>query len=492
MRYSVYIKLKEMLTTLSEAFQYIRSSSDQVMCIQLCLDSLEFIKVIKEKVVENNEKSISYRLIQQLELINGEINILLNEYQNGREASVVDNLLDDVRVVQHYFEQDIELVYHIVFFAELGQKWDSMKSVYEAFKKRNDCDVKVVLTPIFRAVKKEGGKIETEVIYEDYLTSMGIENIAYESYELSKELPDIAFVSNPYESVTLPQFWPENIAKYTRLVYLPYYTGMLVNDKSIQAHCGMPIAKHAWKIIAQSEKVKEMHEVYAPKRGQNVLVTGLPKWDNINDLDNLSLNFNELWHEKLNGKKVFLWNTHYDITSSESTIIKDGKKILDLFTSNKNIALIWRPHPMLGTIIKLYVPQYSSLLEELYNTIKDSDNIVVDTNTSCEMAFKYSDALISEYSSLIPQYLLTKKPVLLLKNADYDLEFTEELIQISKIEQADNIGEVEEFIFNIVNGKDISKASRMSVLNEDFIYVDGLIGNRVCNLLINELERLIE
>ena len=43
-------------------------------------------------------------------------------------------------------------------------------------------------------------------------------------YDIKKDLPDLVFTSQPYESVTPEQFWAENIAPYTRLVYLPYYT----------------------------------------------------------------------------------------------------------------------------------------------------------------------------------------------------------------------------------------------------------------------------
>ena len=65
---------------------------------------------------------------------------------------------------------------------------------------------------------------------------MGISHIPYFQYDISKELPDMAFISNPYESVTISKFWPENIAKFTRLVYLPYYTDMIINFESSQVH----------------------------------------------------------------------------------------------------------------------------------------------------------------------------------------------------------------------------------------------------------------
>ncbi|MFS0688510.1 CDP-glycerol glycerophosphotransferase family protein [Sporosarcina sp. 179-K 8C2 HS] len=489
MRFSLYIKIKDMLTTLTEVFQYIQSGNDRELCMQLCLDSLEFIEAIN-KALNDNKNSISDRLIEQLELISEKINYFYRKYKDGSVEDCEFNiLLDEVKVVQILFAQDVKLVYHIVFFAELGQKWDSMKSVYDAFKKRDDCSVKVVQTPIFRAVEKEAGEIETDVIYEDYLTHLGIKNIPYDDYDLSQELPDIGFISNPYEGVTLPQFWPENIAKYTKLVYIPYYTEMSINDASIQVNCELPVARHAWRIISQSEKVKDMHVRYSLKKGENVLVTGLPKWDGMCDSIISSNKFNEEWKRKLNNKKVFLWNSHFDINSQTSTFLEYGRSIIDLFSKNEDIALIWRPHPMTDTIFKLYLPEYADHWEESKSIVEGSGNMVLDTNNSYDIAFEFSDALISDYSSMIVQYLFTQKPILVLQKGNGAVANTEELVQTSLLEQAKNQSDIERFITNIKKGIDENLSKRMQIISDDLPYADGKIGEQVCHLLLAELQK---
>jgi hypothetical protein len=480
-----------MLDTLVEAVDFIKESDDKEICLQLLLNCQEVLKAIK-KVLYENEKYISNKtILNELNFCDEQVSFLIKSIQVKsciREQAI--SLSDRVRILQSIYSNGINITYRVVFFAELGQKWDSMNSVYQAFKKRNDCNVKVVLTPIFRAVQSNG-ELKTDIIYDDYLTPMGISYIPYQEYNIAKEIPDIAFISNPYESVTLNQFWPENISKHTRLVYLPYYTGMIVNENSIQTHCGLPVAKYAWRIISQSQKIKEIHERYAPNKGKNVLVTGLPKWDDIfiNSVESFENESN--WKEKLQGKTIFLWNSHYDVNSETSTLLEYGQAIINIFTNRKDIALIWRPHPMTGTIFKLYLPHLASFWEELIDIINSSDNMIFDTNTSYKWAFQYSNALISDWSSILTQYLLTQKPILWLRKAGAleGISKLEKLIHVESLEQAYNQEEIDGYVARVTSKIDLTLSSRLRILQEDMLGADGNIGEKVCNLLIKEFKQ---
>ena len=490
MRYSLFVYIDQMIDSIKEGAMYIGKSNNISMCTNLAIECSEALEAIEKKLIENNGKIKDERVLKQLSLCKEQINRIYHLLQNNNDYHGCALIFEDtVSKLKDMYRKGIDIIYHIVFFAELGQKWDSMSSVYNAFKKRKDCEVKVVLTPIFRAVQSDE-KVKKDVIYEDYLTPMGISHIPYFQYDISKELPDMAFISNPYESVTISKFWPENIAKFTRLVYLPYYTDMIINSESSQVHCDFPVAKYAWKIIAQSDKVKDIHKKLAPKRGENVLVTGLPKWDDIYSLNIDPPELDPSWKIKLKGRKVFLWNSHYNIGSDKSALLEFGKSIIDFFSKRKDIALVWRPHPMTETIFKLYLPQYKAFWEDLKDTVSKSDNMLLDVNPSYQMAFQYSDALISDWSSLLAQYMMTKKPILWLRkekaNEDY-LSNSRFLVRVDCLEQAISSEEIYEFINRIIKGIDMNRDSRLLVLQEDLPNFDGNIGERVCSLLLKEL-----
>ncbi|MDW0116945.1 CDP-glycerol glycerophosphotransferase family protein [Sporosarcina thermotolerans] len=488
MRYALHKYIQEMLVTLLEAADYIHNekNNDEVIYNQLLLNSKEFLQGIKKVISENHKDTNNQKIFGQIKLCEKKVVELLIQNKEDRILELTTDLREDIKDLTVIFEKEISAIYHIVFFAELGQKWDSMQSVYEAFSQRSDCEVSVVLTPIFRTVETNG-KIETDFIYEDYLTSLGINFIPYNKYDITKHLPDLVLISNPYESVTLPQFWPENIAKYTKLVYLPYYTTLISDDASIQVNCQFPVTKYAWRIIAQSEKVKELHKEFSPKKGSNVLVTGLPKWDE-GFLSTTHRNIE--WDSKLKGKKVFLWNTHYNITSNNGTLLEYGTSLIEHFFDRDDISLIWRPHPMTDTIFKLYQPQYLNKWEYMKEIINKSSNIVLDNNASSYMSFNYSDALISDYSSLLAQYLLTEKPIIWVKKNKEEIvsDETQYIFPINHLEQATSLREIQDFIDRVKSGVDTTKNKRLQIIQEEMSGADGRIGERVSELLMKNLQ----
>jgi len=489
MRYSLYVYLYNMCNTLQEAAEYIQKSDGGPICYQLLANCVQVIDRLEKTLQSNKESVRNKNIFDLLKIIKKQCTDLLGTEGKGLNREEVSKLIENIIEFKKLYKGAIDITYRVVFFAELGQKWDSMSSVYDAFKNRKDCDVAVVLEPIYRAVNL-GGTVKTDVIYEDYLTPLGIKHIPYKQYDISKDNPDLVFISNPYESVTLPQFWPVNIAKYARLVYLPYYTERVVDEESIQAHCLMPVVQYAWRIIAQSQKMKDLHIKYSPKHGENVLVTGLPKWDNINELKEKP-NLPDDWKSKLKNRKVFLWNNHYRIDSDRSTLLEYGKAIIELFSSRNDIALIWRPHPMTETIFKLYYPQYKPFWDGLKEAVKKSDNMVIDKNKSYNLAFQCSDALITDFSSIMAQYMLTEKPILWLRKEQEAKEkrFIDYMIRIDCLEQATSTQEIAAFVDRIAHGIDATKAQRLKIMQEDMPSADGHIGERVCNLLLEELKK---
>ena len=83
-----------------------------------------------------------------------------------------------------YPEPSKEISYQVraVFFAEQGEKWDAMGSVYEYMRDDPRFDPVVVLMPIFRALKRADGHVDQEIIYKDYLTPMGIPFYKYNQF----------------------------------------------------------------------------------------------------------------------------------------------------------------------------------------------------------------------------------------------------------------------------------------------------------------------
>lgn len=63
------------------------------------------------------------------------------------------------------------------------------------------------------------------------------------------------------------------------------------------------------------------------------------------------------------------------------------------------------------------------------------------------------------------------------------------LVHVDCLEQATSSPHINEFVNRIAKGIDLNRDSRLKVLQEDLPNVDGEIGERVCNLLLEEFKK---
>lgn len=473
MRYSLLVYLTKMGRTLLEAADYLFAApADDPVRSELLESGRQMLGQIRAELEQHNRDLRSNWALEALEKIE-------KAWGNGG--------LDLTAALEAFVQRlPDEVCYQVraLFIAGLGSTWDAMESVYEYMRDDPRFDPVVVRTPTGRAVERDG-KREQEIIYQDFLTPMGIPSLGYDEYDIETDCPELAFTNQPYENCTLEQFWPENIAKYTRLVYLPYFLPYLMLEEHKQALCQLPVFRYAWKVLGASDRHFRFYSRYASNNGGNMLVTGLPKLDPVVKMRDKKISLPKSWSMAVKGRKVFLWNTWY-IYPGSSLIYCET--IIEWFRSHTDCALVWRPHPMTDTVTKLYYPpEIYAELQRCIEMIKELPNAVYDEEPSCNAAFSCSDAQLSDYSSLMCQYLPLDKPLLWIKNSGYIGEFDRcrgnyfiDPIWMEEAAQADGICQ---FLERIRNGVDAKAAIRKKVLQRDIPLADGHCGERVCNAL---------
>lgn len=479
MRFSQYKGILEILDSVIEATEYMRNKNTDELC-EICAQSLQSVKntIISEQ--------------QNCDAVEKSIGIAIEFFKNKDYNS--DKLSALVIEVKEKAKTDIRYKLRVLFVAELGGKWDSMASVYDAFSKRDDCDVDVVLEPVLREVQYSDGSTKREVIYKDWLTPLGIKHILYNHYDIASIRPDITFFSQPYESCTIPMFWPENLSKYTKLCFLPYYTPNIMDEENpveIDIFLKSLTEKYSWLIACQSDKMKEYYAVNASNCGRNVIVSGLPKWDYPYSLTKENTPCPEEWKRKIKNRIVFLWNTHFTIGNSH--FLEKYTEVINIFDKSNEIALIWRPHPMLETIIKLYCPNEYQKFLALRTYIENSENMIVDKEYSYKYAFVWSDALFTEpVSSMTEQYLFLNKPLtyLIFKTDEefYNKYSTHnELFDFTKIPVSNSKEKIQLFVDNVCQKHDIWESDREYLLKNYFNLADGKVGIKLAGEVVKRL-----
>lgn len=466
MRYSMLVTITNMAKTLLEAAQYLASAPAGDMRAELLDNGRQMIGQIKS-VLERHSGDLRTTLpLERLWKI--------EQLWGGEDTVALEDALTELI---RKMPEEISYQVRAVFFAELGEKWDAMESVYEYMRDDPRFDPVVVLTPVFRVVEQKGEQRQ-EIIYRDYLTPLGISFLHYNQYCLEEDCPELAFISQPYESCTVKDFWPETIAKYSRLVYLPYFLPSIVLKDYPSVLCQMPVYNVSWKVIGSGQKHYKYYQKYSRHGGANMLVTGVPKMDPVIKAKESGVPLPSGW-ECIRGKKVFLWNSWFDVNISS---LRFFEEIFDWFQQHPDCALIWRPHPMTEAVTKVYFPERTEYLLQCKERIKSAQNTVLDEETSFLAAFVYSDAQISDHSSMMQQYLPMDKPLLWVGIPAFGAT-GEEFISTRWMERADSAPEILHFLERIYQGTDPNKRLRKEIFLHDMPLIDGRCGERVCETL---------
>ena len=404
---------------------------------------------------------------------------------------------DSINFIIDKIEKEIkEDKLDILFMPYKADMWTSLASIWEAAKKDSECQVKVMPIPYYDI----GDVKNIQFIYEGDRFPKEIEIIDYNNYSIEENHPDIIFIHNPYDGnnnlTRVPQYYySSNVKNHTgMLIYSPYFT---VGNYNSQVHDFMyetPGVLNADYVIAQSEKVKGLFVQYGKPENQ-VLTFGSPKIDHV--INNLQKHpeIPADWQDKLKGKKVFLLNTHlsyfakaYLYAGSEDNYgVRFHKEILDTFINKKDCALIWRPHPLLKSMLQARFPECLPFVNYFEQTVREADNGIVDETGDYDNAFYCSDALLSTWSSLINEYMVTKKPVLIFQK-----RIPEELAEIAPLNRNINyfrLGQdritFQEFRDHVLSGIDPLYENRMEAVWEAFPNKEGLAGEKIYQYLKN-------
>lgn len=472
MRYSVLVSLIRMSETLLNAKKYLQHSLNEELKKEIFINGKTIIVQIKTVLLQNKKVLRSLYLVDLICEIE-------KQWENGRDESDIEEYI--YRFI-YFLPREISYRVRAVFFAEIGEKWDSMNSVYQFMRNDSRFDPIVVLTPVFRITKTQEDEVEYEIIYKDYLTEMNIPFLSCDKYDIQQDRPDLAFICQPYKDATVQKFWPEELSKFTRLVYLPYYVPHIIEQTTKMALCELLVYAYAWRVVGVNQKHFEYYSRYSYRKGANMRVTGLPKTDALVHLNQRGVPLPDSW-KKISGKKSILWNTWYILDSSSFQFFDE---IVEWFCTHKECALIWRPHPMTEVVMKLNCPESYQRFREAIGKVSELENGVVDKEVSCEPAFFYSHAQMSDYSSLLVQYIFMDKPLLWIKNDEWEIE-KEEFVGSQWIEDASNITEIVLFLESVRCGEDKKSDLRKMTRQRDLPLADGHCGERICNMLWNEL-----
>ena len=340
--------------------------------------------------------------------------------------------------IANSIKNDIPTRKEIVFLPYKASMWDSLESVWRVADEDELCDAYVIPIPYYD--KNPDGSFK-EMHYEgdQYPEYVPVTN--YEEYDFENRKPDMIFIHNPYDEFNYvtnvpPFFYAKNLKKFTeRLVYIPYFILKEIspdNDQAVKGmehFCTVPGVLYADRVIVQSEDMRTIYinvltETFGEETRQTwerkILGLGSPKLDKVSNTSKNGVEIPEEWLRVIRkpdggAKKIILYNT------SINTLLKHEEKMLvkmhdvfKTFKENKDeIALLWRPHPLIKSTISSMRPALWEAYEKMIKQYKEEGWGIYDDTAELDRAIVMSDGYYGDESSVVQLCQKVGKPVMI-------------------------------------------------------------------------------
>lgn len=488
-------RVLELLDTIDEAVKYCMDNvknEDLMKHIGECVMALEYItKFLKEKAPKYDVTYIEKSITTLCKLENNEE----KEYLN-----ILGNVKNDLEIIRNSIMKNIEVRWKALFLPYKAAMWTSLESIWKSARSDPNCDATVVCVPYFDISNPENINIKYEAM--DFPKDVPI--TSFNSYKIEEQEPEMIFIHNPYDEhnnlTRVPEeYYSFNLKKYTKcLVYSPYFTMSRYKKGVADFQYAMPGIYNMDKIVAQSKRVKDIFMTYNHPESR-ILEAGSPKVEAVINKMKKDMEIPKEWKDKLKDKKVFLLNTHlsYFPTSSRNTdkngdyAVKYHKQILNAILNRKDCALIWRPHPLLKSMIESRFRECCDFVNYMEEAIEQSSNGVIDRTGDYSIAFRCSDALISTYSSLINEYMVTGKPVMIFQKKPLD-EYAEKApidYRVNYFRFLPYGMKFEDFIDMVIKGEDPKYEERMKEVNKAFLNINEPVGDIIYKKVLDEINK---
>ena len=338
----------------------------------------------------------------------------------------------------------------VVFLPYKASMWDSLESVWKAADADPDCDAYVIPIPYFDK-NPDGSFKEEDYEGEQYPDYVPITR--YDEFDFGKHMPDVIYIHNPYDQCNLvtsvhPFFFSKNLKKFTdKLVYIPYFIlGEIKPDnddaiKEMEHFCTVPGVYNADKVVVQSEDMKQVyikalldaandHSEAARKYwNDKILGLGSPKFDKVENTKKETVEIPQEWMkiiQKPDGswKKLILYNTSVGaLLQYNEQMLRKIEFVFATFKENKNeVALLWRPHPLIKATMESMRPQLWAEYSKLVREYVEEGWGIYDDTADLNRAIEISDAYYGDGSSVVQLYQQTGKPIMM-----QNVEMREEL-----------------------------------------------------------------
>jgi len=358
----------------------------------------------------------------------------------------------------------------VAFLGLYFEAWDAFDEIYQKMAKDPRFEPIVVSMPrkltgqlAYAQEEKAHAFFEGKGTPHIRLNSGSAGSQNAEGLAILKDLtPDYVFVNYPWQRNYQPAVRFDHLVEFTRLVYVPYFSLVMVDEPDDEPGGGQgdaPVATHLYtqrlhqlaSLVFTQEK--DVVDAYAlTERGNShVHFTGSPKIDNLAHEAEAG---RSSWPLE-EGKFKIVWAPHHSYSPhwyNFGVFSKIYNQMLEFAETNSDIQFVLRPHPFLWSTLTDRKVLTETELSSWRKSWSELPNTSVDEEGSYAGLFLATDVLVTDGISFLGEYpLVTGKPAIFFENADHwKFSATGEIAAASSI-RVKNFAELTEMIEKAMN-----------------------------------------
>jgi hypothetical protein len=366
----------------------------------------------------------------------------------------------------------------VVVVVQHQSYWGAAETVCEALRARDD--VRLELVAIDSEHDGQDGSTAA------YLTKLGFapRDVAWLAAGLSDI--DVVVHLDPYDGLRPEAARTAALMEVgVRVVYVPYANNPVAGETAEKMQYDLPLHRLAWRVYAGSAGQQALYGEHCAGGTSHVRMLGSPKQDRTVGREVLPAA--TALRRKLGRRTVFLWNPHFRFAPEGwSTFGQYVEPLIDHVLRHPQQALVLRPHFRLLAALREEGGESARFEQFLRKLAKRTPNLVLDTTPDYKVAFSVADALLSDASSLVPEFMPSGKPALYLRNHEGP-GLNSDAAYFNDLYVADDWTQVRSFLDSVVRGSDPMAERRRCSVARHFGVVDGRTGARIVEDVLSSL-----
>ena len=299
----------------------------------------------------------------------------------------------------------------VLFVPYKEEMWDTMKTIYEAFKKKG-IYTGVMPMPYFTLDNGRIFDLKQEFGIFGHNFPMMLKDGKTERYGGGKKW-DIIIYHYPYDNlnnVTRPVMYSNELKAFCYNLVLVSYA--VIGDRLFyESELLYSGVKNSDLVISETEEQAEKANKFVSMHGfrTEFVGWGSAKYDMI-ELAEIP----KEWIEKGEGKRKVFLQTGLVPYLKDKNKFNQVESIIRKNINDPNVCLIWRPHPLLRDTIIAHHRGELRKFHDLMELVQKSDKDIWDESKMPETPIKFADEMISDASSLVILWKKTGKKLTMI------------------------------------------------------------------------------